>query len=170
MNQKLIGAILVVTACSAVGFGKASAYRREEKLLRQLIECIEGMLRELQYRISSLPELCRAVGQDTGGEVGGVFLRLASELDRQIAPDVALCMKAALEQAESLPKSVHTYFLQLGASLGRFDLQGQLQSLESVCQECREALDKLNTDKDARLRGYQTLGLCAGFALAILLF
>lgn len=170
MNLKLIGSIMVIVACGAVGFGKATAHRKEEKLLRQLIDSIQRMIRELQYRICSLPELCRVVGQDIGGDVGGVFVELSAELERQIAPDVALCMQAALENRESLPESVQEHLLRLGGCLGRFDLSGQIQCLESVCHQCQEALDKLNVDKDARLRGYQTLGLCAGFGLAILLF
>ena len=170
MNLKLIGAILVVAACASVGFGKAAAHRREEKLLRLLINNIEGMLRELKYRISSLPALCRGVGQESGSEISGIFLRLAEELERQIAPDAALCMQVVLEREGALPKSVHKHLLRLGECLGRFDLQGQIDSLEHVCRQCREDLDKLNVDRDTRLRGYQTLGLCAGFALAILLF
>ena len=56
----------------------------------------------------------------------------------------------------------------MGSSLGRFDLEGQLQGLESVRIYCREQLDELSKDRDVRLRSYQTLGLCAGAALAIL--
>ena len=56
----------------------------------------------------------------------------------------------------------------LGASLGRFDLQGQLQGIESVRAQCRKDLAELEDNRDQRLRSYQTLGLCAGCALAIL--
>ena len=52
--------------------------------------------------------------------------------------------------------------------IGRFDLEGQLQGLESVRVYCRDQLDNLAKDRDVRLRSYQTLGLCAGAALAIL--
>ena len=170
MSIKWIGAILVITACGTIGFGKASAHRREEKLLRKLIEGIQLMVRELQYRMSSLPELCRVVADDSSGEIQAVFQNLSMELERQIAPDAALCMTAALANVGSLPKSVHGHLTRLGACLGRFDLQGQIQALESLCQQCAADLDKLSVGRDARLRGYQTLGLCAGFALAILLF
>ena len=57
---------------------------------------------------------------------------------------------------------------QLGKTLGRFDLEGQLQGLQAVCAACLEARDSLQKDRDTRLRSYRTLGLCAGAALAIL--
>ena len=57
----------------------------------------------------------------------------------------------------------------LGRSLGRFDLEGQLRGIDAVRHETLEALEKLTHDQDERLRSYQTLGLCAGAALAILL-
>jgi len=47
-------------------------------------------------------------------------------------------------------------------------MEGQLKGLESVRQECRRQVETLSYNRDARLRSYQTLGLCAGAALAIL--
>lgn len=170
MNLKWIGAVLIIVACGAIGFAKAAAHRKEEKLLRHLIAGIELMIRELSFRMCSLPELCRIVSEESVGEIQAVFIRLSSELDRQIAPDASLCMRAALESVKTLPKSVYGHLIRLGDCLGRFDMQGQIDCLEGICQQCREDLDKLSLNRDARLRGYQTLGLCAGFALAILLF
>ena len=57
----------------------------------------------------------------------------------------------------------------LGISLGRFDLPGQLQGIHTARGECQSALDRLCSNRDNRLRSYETLGLCAGAALAILL-
>ena len=56
----------------------------------------------------------------------------------------------------------------LGRWLGRFDLDGQLKGLDAVRQECRRHLEELNNNREVRLRSYQTLGLCAGAAIAIL--
>ena len=56
----------------------------------------------------------------------------------------------------------------LGTSLGRFDLTGQLNGLEQVRSHCRRELEALAGNRDQRVRGYQTLGICAGAALAIL--
>ena len=40
--------------------------------------------------------------------------------------------------------------------------------LDMIKEECMSALQSLNNHNEERLRGYQTLGLCAGAALVIL--
>lgn len=167
MTYKWIGAMLIIGACGGIGFSMAAAYRNEEKTLRQLISALDFIQCELQYRLTPLPELCRLVGTPGRGAVGKVMERLARELESQIAPDVECCMNAALASVD-LPKRSGEALRLLGTSLGRFDMEGQLRGLEAVRSNCRRELDLLAADKDHRLRGYQTLGLCAGAALAIL--
>lgn len=168
MSIKLIGAALIITGCGGVGFSMAAAHRREENALRQLIGALDYMGCELQYHLTPLPELCRGAARQTSGCVRNVLLTLAQELDSQIAPDANFCMKAAIAKTSKLPKLIEKNLLVLGQSLGHFDLQGQLKGLENARQQCRRNLDELSKDRDVRLRSYQTLGLCAGSALAIL--
>lgn len=168
MSIKLIGAVLIIGGCGGVGFSMAAAHRREENALRQLIGALDYMGCELQYHLTPLPELCRVASAQSSGYIRQVFLALAAELDSQIAPDAASCMNAAISKTPKLPQRVRKNLSELGSSLGRFDLQGQLKGLESARQQCRRDLDELSKDRDVRLRSYQTLGLCAGSALAIL--
>jgi hypothetical protein len=77
-------------------------------------------------------------------------------------------MNAAVHRTDQSPL-LKKLLLDLGRTLGHFDLDGQIQGIEAVRQEAVASLDKLTKDKEARLRSYQTLGLCAGAALAILL-
>lgn len=168
MSMKIIGAILIIAGCGGVGFSMAAAHRREERALRQLIGALDYMGCELQYHLTPLPQLCRAVATETGGSVGQVFLALASELETQISPDAASCMDAAVSKYPKLPHRIRKNMTQLGVSLGRFDLVGQLRGIGSARQMCRRDLEELSKDREQRLRNYQTLGLCAGSALAIL--
>ena len=168
MSIKIIGAMLIVAACGCVGFFMAAAHRREENALRQLIGALDYMGCELQYHLTPLPELCRYAAAEGGGSVSQVLICLASELENQIAPDAASCMSAAISKTPKLPQRVRKNLSRLGTSLGRFDLPGQLKGLDAARQQCRQDLEELSKDRDLRLRNYQTLGLCAGSALAIL--
>lgn len=168
MTGKWIGAVLVICACGGAGSAIAAASRREEGTLRQLLAALDYMECELQYHLTPLPDLCRQAGQESRGEVRRVLLELASQLDSQIAPDVHCCMRGALAYCEGLPRRLRVAFEQMGTSLGRFDLEGQVKGLEAVRVHCRRELDSLSQNRDTRLRSYQTLGLCAGAALAIL--
>lgn len=169
MMYKWIGVVLIIGACGGLGFSIAAAQIREEKLLRQLISALDYMECELQYRLTPLPDLCLQVAQDTGGPVGQVFGKLSEELTAQIAPDVSSCMDAVLSQVPDMPRSVREAFELLGGSMGRFALAGQLKGLEGVRGTCRRTLEQLTENKEPRIRSYQTLGLCAGAAIAILL-
>ena len=82
--------------------------------------------------------------------------------------DIAGCINALLGTVD-LPRRVRKNVRQLGASLGRFDLEGQLQGLEAVRQQCCADLKELEENREQRLRCYQTLTVCTGTALAILL-
>lgn len=169
MNYKWIGAVLIIAGCGGTGVFVATNHRREEALLKQLRRILEFMECELQYRLTPLPELCRSAAGEETRMLNEVLLNLARELDWQSSPDVSSCMNAALTKSRELPARVKKLLVHFGHVLGRFDLSGQLQGIRSVRGECTAAIKKLSKDKDIRLRSYQTLGLCAGAALVILL-
>lgn len=168
MIPKLVGAILILLACGGMGFSLAAAHRQKERMLQQIIAAVQDMICELQYRQTALPQLMEQCAAQTAGAVGAVFSAMAAELERQMAPDAACCMAAALLTAPNLPGMVKEKLCLLGNSLGRFDLTGQLSGLEAVAQLCKRELDGLLLNRDTRLRSYATLGLCAGAALVIL--
>ena len=168
MILKWFGAALIISGCSLVGVSISAAYRREERELRQLVSALEYMTCELQYRRCPLPELCRTAGSERNGFIGKFLINLSGELESMVAPDVQSCVAAAAASIDFLPKRIQEAICVLGSSLGRFDLEGQLLGLESVRHYCRTQLDEMSQGRDARLRSYQTLGVCAGAALAIL--
>lgn len=168
MSLKLIGAILIISGCGGFGFKLSASHVKQEKTLRKLIGILDYMECELQYRLTPLPDLCRQAALESEGIMRSIFLSLTHELEDQISPDVDRCMTAALSKIKNIPPITMDALVLLGRSLGRFDLEGQLKGLDAVRQECRRNLDELNNNRDVRLRSYQTLGLCAGAAIAIL--
>lgn len=168
MNFRWLGAMLIICGCTATGFMVSAAYRREEHDLRQFICALDYMTCELQYRRSPLPDLCRLAAAERSGCVARLFMNLAKELESQISPDVQSCLAIAASTSGQLSRRIQDAVCIMGSSLGRFDLEGQLQGLEAVRVYCREQLEEMSQGRDTRLRSYQTLGLCAGAALAIL--
>lgn len=168
MNIKWIGACCIVAACGGCGFLMAFQYLTKIRLLRTLMDALDYMACELQYRCTPLPQLCRQAGQLSQGKIREVFILLADELEAQISPDAQRCMASVLDRLGDLDKTLYEILSALGTSLGRFDMPGQLRGLENGRNTCREKLEQLTQNKDSRLRSYQTLGLCAGAAIAIL--
>ena len=168
MNLKWIGTVLIVLGCGGFGFHMVASHRQQEKELRSVLSALDLLSAELRYRLTPLPDLCLLAARSVQGSIGDLFRCLHKELERQIAPDASCCMNAAVAKS-GLTQTSKQLMLNLGRSLGRFDLEGQLQGIQSVRHETAQALDKLSQDREVRLRSYQTLGLCAGAALAILL-
>lgn len=167
MHMKYAGAMLVVLGCGGFGFSMAAAYRREEKLLRQLRDILQFLYCELQFRMTPLPELCQQAGRQNSGAVAQVFRRLGQELESRLLPDAHSCMMTALVKADLTPR-LRELLTDFGKTLGCFDLKGQLLGIEALRIQCTQTLEELASGREDRLRSYQTLGLCAGAALVIL--
>lgn len=142
--------------------------KREEDALRQLIGALDLMGCELQYRMTPLPLLCRFCAAEGKGAVADAFLQLALELERNQTPSVSGCTAIALKKVNKLPPITKKLMFKLGSCFGRFDSTGQLRGIENARIQCRNELDELVRGKQERLRGYQTLALCVGAALAII--
>lgn len=166
--MKWIGAFLIILSCGGFGFYQGINYRREERSLRDLLRVMDLMECELQYRLTPLPQLCSLISREFHGPVGGLFRCLGQELDSQISPDVSSCLHSALIQSKDLPAQTKRLAEELGMTLGSYDLKGQLIGLDCVKLQCRDLLDTMSQNREGRIRSYQTLGLCAGAAIAIL--
>lgn len=169
MNYKWIGAILVIGGCGGFGFSIAHEALRQERLLRQLIGILNFMECEIQYHLTSLPGLCRMSARQVSGPLRDVFLKLAGELEACVCPDVESCLRSVLNRDTKLPRKMRRLLYQIGKSLGKFDLPGQLKGIEASRNACKRELRDMEHNRELRLRSYRTLSLCAGAALVILL-
>lgn len=137
-----------------------------------MLRCLEGMLsamhKELEYRLTPLPELCRYASQLWTGKISKVLLCFSEELERDRHLDAVSCMTSAMGKFPDLPPRTRCGLELFGRSVGRYDLAGQLQGLDEVASYCQQELGKLSDNRESRLQSYQTLGLCAGAALVIL--
>ena len=168
MDYKWIGAVLIIAGCGGFGFSLAAGHRYQEKSLQRIMRILDFMASELHFHATPLPQLCDSAAKLYGKAEALVFSRLAEALDAHDSPEVAACMESVLDEIQ-LPAETGDILRQLGMTLGRFDLEGQLKGLEEARESCRHRLRALGENRDTRLRNYQTLSLCTGAALAILL-
>lgn len=168
MVGKLIGALCILASCGSFGFYLAYRQIRELKLLDQWIRILCRIEMEIRYQLRSIPEVFRLISLEEKGSLGCFFIHAAQELESQIQPDVDHCTRMALYATNGLPDTMIVFLENLGNELGRYEIDGQLQGIERIKECSRERRNFLLHDKTKRIRGYQTLGLCAGAALVIL--
>lgn len=169
MMYKWIGSIFVFSGCVGLGLSVSIAHIRKEKMLEQINRVLNLMECELRYRLTPLPELCTVSASDGSGVIKQILIKFTNELNRRISPDAASCMCTVLEQFRFPDRDIPDIMMELGRSLGRFDLEGQLNGIAHVKTMCTNRLEEVKANKTERMRSYQTLGLCAGAALVILL-
>ncbi|MBO7252069.1 MAG: stage III sporulation protein AB [Oscillospiraceae bacterium] len=168
MTLKWIGAALVVGSCGGWGMVIAAAHCNQEAQLRRLSSILQTMQWELRYRLTELPQLCRIAARECRGVLHHFFLDLARELDWMKEAEASDCMNTVLSRYGNLPPKVKRILRSLGRTMGRYDLEGQLQGMDAIIAQCSRELSGLGKDREIRLRSYKTLGLCAGAALVIL--
>lgn len=168
MDITIIGAILVILSCGGFGFAMAAAHRLEEHQLQAFTRLLDFLYGQLQYRLTPLPQLCLSAANLGKGSVYTFFEQLGRKLEQRNDPDVSACLHSTLETVELVP-SVRRLIFDLGSTLGMFDLSGQLASIALIRSRCNEIQGNLARNREDRLRSYQTLGICAGAALVILL-
>lgn len=169
MNCKWFGAAMVISGCGGFGFLMAARYRREIKTMRNLQQIVEYMICELQYSLTGLPDMFHQIAQRYSGVLTRLFRDLRREMEWQQYPDICDCMYAAIRKNPDLPPSACRVLRQMGRSLGQYDLPGQVRELEALLETCKREAGILESRDSQQLRTYQTLSLCAGVALAILL-
>lgn len=170
MQLKIIGAIFIFTACSGFGFYLAELYRKDAKCMRHLLYSLDYMSSELQYHMTPLPQLMRqAASQCQHKQLRQIFLQLSRQLDDKYCSDFVSCAETVIRQCKQpLPKRSQSVLEELCRTMGRFDLEGQINSIMSAKTSCLNEYDNLQADISTRLRSYRTLGICAGVAIIIL--
>ena len=168
MSYKLVGSICVLAASGIFGVALAYHHLQSIKLMENLITILHDMECELRYRRTSLPQLCRQIGDQRSGKLSEVFLILSEEMDQQIKSDAYRCMLVALEKANVSDPHIYGALQELGNSFGRFDVDGQVRGLKRIREKCELDYKVLLEKKKNYLYSYQTLGLCAGAAIVIL--
>ena len=166
---KIIGVILTVLSCGILGFQISATYIYEVSLFRKLIRVLGLMENMLLYQCTPLPELCRFAANESSGKLRQLCEKFASSLDMQISPNVSECMENVLSDTEGLSKKFAGIVKDLGMTLGKFDVDGQVNGIRSVRNNCESILKELETDQSMRIRSIKTIGICAGAAIAILL-
>ncbi len=166
---RLIGAAVILCASGVFGYLLASQYKNELVYLHKLQRGLNYMLCDISYHITPLSDLLREAGQIMENSAGSALITLSGFLEENRFENGSQAMSAALERHGQIPSRCKKLLQLLGQSLGEFDLDGQVTQIQLVLESSRQELDEMEQQKQVRIRNYQTLSLCAGAALVILL-
>lgn len=168
---RMTGGILLLGACMTLGLGAVQALRARVDQLRAFIAALEEMARELNCRLTPMPELLELLRDGQDGPVGEFFALCAGGLDRLDRRPFSGLWQDALDAADLCLEEEDLHLLaELGNSLGRYDGRRQCEAIIQTRDRLEENLLAAMERRERLGRVYTTLGLAVGGILVIVLF
>ena len=168
---RLLGAMLLSGGASALGLLAAAQLNRRVQSLRALLSALELLERELSYRLTPMPALLGELTRRSPPPVNGFFARCLDGLSTLGERTLSDLWNEALEAVPMyLAEEERQVMRELGGILGRYDGEGQRESLGLARARLGQQLSAAAEERTRLGRVYSVLGLTAGTVLVILLF
>ena len=158
--MKLIGISFIIFSTASVGLRFAHAVKQRCDVIGQLILALRMLKSELLTHGTPFPEAFGVIAASSQGSTAKK--RWISPSDSLLLAEVHL---VDLPEEDPVRKIVREFSL----GIGKFDLDGQVKSIDNTLSRLEFVLHTAEQDKSVRCRIYRSLGLCTGLALAILL-
>lgn len=166
---RLMGAVLVAAGGALLGFQAAAGLRGRVRTLDQLEEGLAILERELELNLPTLPRLLERGAAHSRGAARELFQGCVQGLDRLDREDFSTLWRRLVGEQLALDPEGQAILYPLGDTLGRYEMQRQLEALSAARRRLSELSARLETDSRRKGRVYQALGLSGGAFLVILL-
>lgn len=170
MSQKIFGAALIIAALSLGALSYLKQHRERMRLLEQLSAALDMAVGELSLRALPLPRLFELLSGRTQGAAAEFFSALCEGMDRLGDENFStLWDEAATGKLPGLMPEEREELMRLGAVLGRYELERQLEALHACSAVLGDALCRTRRDYPERRRLALGMSACAGALMIILL-
>lgn len=167
---RAVGAALLLSGSAGLGLAGVRRLERRVAALRSLIEALELMERELDFRLPPMKELILETARRSAEPASG-FLRACGEgMDAlEGRPLAGLWRQTAAEKLPALKHGEQEVLFSVGAVLGRYDGEGQRRAIAAARERLAGFLSDAAEERRRQGRVYGALGVTAGAFLVILL-
>lgn len=166
---RLVGAALVAAGGALLGFQAAAELRSRVRTLDQVEAGLALLERELELNRPPLSRLMERGAAHSEGAARELFQGCARGLDRLDQEDFSSLWRRLVKELSVLGPEGQAILFPLGDTLGRYEVQRQLEALSAARRRLEELSAHLEMDSRRKGRVYQALGLSGGTFLVILL-
>lgn len=169
---KIIGTVLVIFACAALGYGKSAGISARLFLLREIEKMLLLLMGEITYRKETLPEAMLRVSGKVQEPLHGFLKETAKMAQKYQGERFAGIFRENAEKYlknSDLTQKDFEEFVQLGEYLGYLDADMQKNTSQWYLQQLKTEIEALAGEIPAKKKLYQSLGILSGIFLAILL-
>lgn len=169
--MRVAGIVFIVLSAGSMGFRMAFYLKRRCRLLEQLMAALQVLKSEIAFCGTPLPQAFALMAAATEGVPAALFSQIAKEMDKRRWLTPLAAMQQALRQTPELPQGdkASLILLELSGSLGKYDAESQLHGIDRAMARLEEERGRAERERSVKSRTYETLGVCAGLAMAILL-
>lgn len=168
MTLRIIGALVLCLGSSVVGFTASGNVRKTVKMLQDLKLSLEMMRCEISFTLTPASKICELLSCSSNGAVKTLYEKLADYYATGYHLHRVTTDCIVRQVLRNVPPEVECAMSDLAESFGRFGVQEQLRLIDMTVHKVTAALTKLDAEKKQRCRCYETLGICTGLAIAVL--
>lgn len=167
---KLMGALCVMAGALGWGLGTTRELGRRVETLEGLREGLCYLDRELNFRLTALPDLLKQLGKEKTGAAGDFFQTAYLQWQKDPEGGLRQGWRLAMTKCLSLLRSEERQVLmEVGQTLGRYDAQTQSRALARAVRRL-EGYRQAAQEEAKRLgRVYAALAVTGGAALVLVL-
>lgn len=167
-----LGAALVLAAAGMLGAVVARAYQERPQVLRALQGALAFLATEIAYAATPLPEALLRAARLSSGPVAGFLRDVGEALQNDPGTPVAEVWRRAAARRPHwcLTPDDEAVLLDLGATLGQSHAADQEKHLRLALAQLARLQERAEAQRDAQVRLWRCLGLCAGGFLVLLLY
>ncbi len=169
---KLLGAMLIMAACTALGIKSVIKNRKTLKAIAELSDTLAEISRAINFRLDPLPEVIHRLSQEHFSDEDTFINRLSFQIDSNPEKPLSELWHNALQdfsQAHCLPQNAMSIMASIGESLGKMDYETEIKRLNTGQDALTELLAKLNKDHEKTEKMTKSLGVILGIFIVILL-
>lgn len=171
--QKIIGAILIMAACTATGMKRSYAVSEEIAELKELLQMTVFLKGEIGGCAMGLGEAFAQTALRLREPYASFLSLAAARLKEKRAVSLgeifAECEKETLQKS-FLGKDERRCLQKLGNCLGYLDKEVQLEQLELYQKELEFSIAALREEMPGKKKMYQGLGILVGLMIVVLIW
>lgn len=171
MLLKIIGVTIILITSTGIGYKMAEKLEGRLRDLRSFGLGLQILEREIAFLSSSLPDAMIKISY-IKGNASAIFRECGEILKEK----QGYCVQEAWEMAFDrlyrdtfLEDEDRMILIELGKSLGAYDIENQTQNIKNISSQLQiqEQKAEVNIEKNSKL--YKSLGALAGLAIVIVL-
>lgn len=164
--QKIVGSMIVIAVCTALGFEKSNELSMHLNALEELKKLFVLLRSEVQYTKAPFAELFLKISRKMDGVYREWLLRLSKDLEKHEKGTLQEVWKVSvyeyLEESR-LTKEELEELCRVGNSLG------YLETIELYINQLDFSIEKAREELKSKKKLYQSMGIMCGIFLVIVL-